>query len=90
MGISLLIHCGRVSQTYPELADTVKLANQLAPRILSLSMETRIGEGELAYPPHVYMSYRAPNSGFQACLANILTTGLSPQPLHFCMLRCCV
>lgn len=51
---SLLIHRGRVSQTYPELADTVKLANQLAQRILSLSSETRIGEGELAHPPLIY------------------------------------
>lgn len=104
---SPLIYCGRISQAYPELADTVKLccrripqaypelagtvklANQLAPRTLSLDLRLELGRvGWHTHP--TFMSYGALNSGSQACLANTLTTGASPQPLHFYMLRCCV
>lgn len=78
---SLLVYCSRISQTYPELADTVKLVNQLVPRILSLSSKTRIGEGGLAHSPCIYMSYGALNSGSQACLANTFNYwAVSPAP----------
>lgn len=86
---SPLIYCGRISQAYPELVGTVKLANQLALRTLSLDLRLELGRvGWHTHP--TFMSYGALNSGSQACLANTLTTGASPQPLHFYMLRCCV